>query len=428
MKTQFKKLLVFTILCCLISINVAFGGYEYNSISLFNFDANCIKKYTYEVDKAFILDDNHTAYHVQLDDERKLVLKVMKTEAGFKDINTNLTIVYDCQSVKGLQPNFVVGVNNGSSPVFVKDNGKYYPVSYAEYNVDNESFFSSFAPPHHSFVYEYTNVYNPLETLRPAALDALDYDTRNYYYSTEQERENYQFAYLQMYRDVCANRPYSIVTPRSGFGQENPYKFEDENTNPAITETSFGTKQIYRTCQHPVEVKHIKRIGVSERSYEEDGTTYTSKLVAINGVPLSTYLETHKYNSENTKKGLDLAEPVVWEYDLTKPVVNSKYPPKYIIGSPKLDNNTAKESAKGVENIPKTYNTEVTNTPKNTNNTIVLNVPEIKAEGITHTVEVGETLYSISKKYNISVLNIKIDNQLSENTIEIGQKLIISAN
>lgn len=42
-----------------------------------------------------------------------------------------------------------------------------------------------------------------------------------------------------------------------------------------------------------------------------------------------------------------------------------------------------------------------------------------------HVVEVGETLYSISKKYGLSTLQLKTLNQLEENTIEIGQKLKI---
>jgi flagellum-specific peptidoglycan hydrolase FlgJ len=44
----------------------------------------------------------------------------------------------------------------------------------------------------------------------------------------------------------------------------------------------------------------------------------------------------------------------------------------------------------------------------------------------THTVQKGETLYSISRKYNITVQKLKKDNNLSDNTISIGQKLRIN--
>jgi LysM repeat protein len=42
-----------------------------------------------------------------------------------------------------------------------------------------------------------------------------------------------------------------------------------------------------------------------------------------------------------------------------------------------------------------------------------------------HIVESGETLYSISKKYNMTVIQLKQINHLEENNIEIGQELII---
>lgn len=46
--------------------------------------------------------------------------------------------------------------------------------------------------------------------------------------------------------------------------------------------------------------------------------------------------------------------------------------------------------------------------------------------GSTHEVEKGDTLYSISKKYNLSVDDLMRKNHLSDNTISIGQKLKIN--
>jgi LysM repeat protein len=42
-----------------------------------------------------------------------------------------------------------------------------------------------------------------------------------------------------------------------------------------------------------------------------------------------------------------------------------------------------------------------------------------------HIVKQGDTLFSISKKYNITVDAIKVKNNLSDNAISIGQTLII---
>ena len=42
-----------------------------------------------------------------------------------------------------------------------------------------------------------------------------------------------------------------------------------------------------------------------------------------------------------------------------------------------------------------------------------------------YTVKKGDTLYSISKKYNISIDEIKKNNNLKNNQLSIGQKLKI---
>ena len=52
-------------------------------------------------------------------------------------------------------------------------------------------------------------------------------------------------------------------------------------------------------------------------------------------------------------------------------------------------------------------------------------VPTVAADGSTHLVEKGDTLYSISKKYNITVDDLKKKNNLIDNAISIGQSLII---
>ncbi len=46
----------------------------------------------------------------------------------------------------------------------------------------------------------------------------------------------------------------------------------------------------------------------------------------------------------------------------------------------------------------------------------------------THVVSAGETLFSISKKYNVSIKNIQNWNVLNDNEIKIGQTLIIGTN
>jgi membrane-bound lytic murein transglycosylase D len=44
---------------------------------------------------------------------------------------------------------------------------------------------------------------------------------------------------------------------------------------------------------------------------------------------------------------------------------------------------------------------------------------------IIHTIQAGETIYRVSKLYNVTVENLKVWNNLTENTVEIGQELVI---
>ncbi len=83
--------------------------------------------------------------------------------------------------------------------------------------------------------------------------------------------------------------------------------------------------------------------------------------------------------------------------------------------------------------IARKYNTTVDNL-KNinnlTSNTLSIGqnlvIPSNSLEKIIYTVQKGDTLYSIAKKYNTSVDKIKNINKLITNILSIGQKLIIS--
>lgn len=59
----------------------------------------------------------------------------------------------------------------------------------------------------------------------------------------------------------------------------------------------------------------------------------------------------------------------------------------------------------------------------------ILRVPlkEYKISGILHTVDQGETLYRISKTYDVSVDDLKRWNNLVDNSISVGQKLSIGS-
>ncbi len=55
----------------------------------------------------------------------------------------------------------------------------------------------------------------------------------------------------------------------------------------------------------------------------------------------------------------------------------------------------------------------------------ILKIPVSTTSNIEYIVKAGDTLYSIASTYNTTVNNIKAKNNLINNTLQIGQKLII---
>ncbi len=99
-----------------------------------------------------------------------------------------------------------------------------------------------------------------------------------------------------------------------------------------------------------------------------------------------------------------------------------KYPTKLITI---IENYKLYEFDKVKKTDLKKYQKEVKNTkPKSTSVKTTTKTTKVLS-GKTHTVKKGETLYSISRKYKITVQQLKKSNNLSGNTISIGQKLII---
>lgn len=62
---------------------------------------------------------------------------------------------------------------------------------------------------------------------------------------------------------------------------------------------------------------------------------------------------------------------------------------------------------------------------KDLNNGEDFEKPVVIEKAIFYEVQKGETLYAISRKFNISVANLKAINNLKDNTLAIGQKLLV---
>ena len=108
-----------------------------------------------------------------------------------------------------------------------------------------------------------------------------------------------------------------------------------------------------------------------------------------------------------------------------------------VLKLPKVDeivtvNEYIVKSGDSLYSIAKKYNTSVDELKSLNNLTSSmlsvgqkLNIPVIEEVSNVYTVKSGDNLYSIARKFNTTVNEIKSKNNLSSNTLSIGQKLII---
>lgn len=95
-----------------------------------------------------------------------------------------------------------------------------------------------------------------------------------------------------------------------------------------------------------------------------------------------------------------------------------KYPEKLIGLIERYNLHQFDAEVLGIE-FTSAINTAVETQSKNQKDKEIVQTEEI------HVVEQGDTLYSISKKYNLSVDALKVKNNLTSNALSIGQELII---
>ena len=108
-----------------------------------------------------------------------------------------------------------------------------------------------------------------------------------------------------------------------------------------------------------------------------------------------------------------------------------------IIGIPTTNTNYSVKQGDTLYSIAKKFDTTI-NKIKQLNNLLTDNLAigqnlklpltdytEVETTTVNHTVKPGETLYSIAKKYNTTIGNIKEKNNLNSNLLLVGQTLLI---
>ena len=417
MKTTILTL--FAIFCT----SVFYGQSNYDkdvATLLVNFDPSYMKKYEYQTDKDYVVEESYTNYHIPLDKERTLILKIFTKTQQVANVPTDNYTVLSKQDLFSVNRSLISRVNTLATNLYFRIDKELYKVDYTIYKKMEKTQMSYFAPPHFSFLFQYKEDYYPGQAIQVNG-DEWGFVTRHFYHGASEVEGIQNDVLLKMYNDACYKRPYGVTTPLSKVGEQNPYK--------SVRSKVTGEK-MFRSCQHPIQSEYLKGIGLYKEFYQEDGKTYRSELVSIDDIPIKTYLKLAKPN---------------YKYD--EPKVTAPNASGYAMKSPSTNNGSGDLNIS--DNIPgkKTvYTTKgvSSNEYKRTSKIIPMVQPTIKqaeVKGIQitakptikqneniHRVVKGETLYRLSKRYNISVYQLKNINNLKNNIIEINQELVVRAN
>lgn len=357
------------------------------------------KKYQYRTDPDYIVEESYTNYHVPVDDEYTIILKVQQSTEGVRNIKTQRMSAAD---IARIDRDFVHRVNGYATPLYLQKDGLYYQVSYVLLHKFTPERMTYYAPPHLSFYYRYGERYYPGENIYIEGSDEIDYAVRHFYHGTTEVSGIRNDVLLKMYRDACYNREYGVTTPLSPLGTPNPQL--------QLTSTKTG-QPLYRSCQHPIQSEYLYGIGLYKEFYMEGDKVFMSKLVSIDDIPIADYLS----GSRNVTENLIFAAN---DSDLFTDAL--------------ADNNGAPATARSLDDLMADGNT-----PRGVAAPSAAQKYEVVAQrkalpviggakpAQKHKVSTGDTLYSISKQYNVSIDHLKELNQLLDNTIYIDQELII---
>jgi LysM repeat protein len=209
----------------------------------------------------------------------------------------------------------------------------------------------------------------------------------------------------EAYHIVTAGQTMYAISQQFGIKLKHLYK--KNRMKPGQEPVIGATIYLRRKRRTPPELRDPKAETkvTLPKAEEVKKEPYTEK-------PMVTITPGEENKFEEPKKENKTAPVDLIEVD-PKPEVNGEKPKK---GDPK-DNFVEKGG-------DKKYNVEIENKNKETN----YNKKQLDKKIEYHEVQKGETLFAISRKYGISVDQIKELNDLKDYNLSVGQKLIINQN
>lgn len=396
-----KTLTLSLLLVCFVQFGFTQNVFEKEKDKLvINFDQSTMKKYVYQTDNNYVVEENYTNYHVAINSEKTLIVKVLNVTKTAKITGKALS----AQDFKHINKDIVHRVNTGEMPLYINipnaSENQMFEADYVILRTMNAGKMTYFAPPHFSFEYQLSGDYYPGQTV--VGDDYVrEYAMQFFFHGQTEVAGIKNNVLLKIYNDACAKRPYAVTTPRSPQGQNNIYK--------ELKSSQTGEK-LYRSCLHPIQSEYLEGIGLYKEFYEEDGQTYTSKLISIDGVPIQQYLKLNAQNikwanEEKAQNALSEVEPIRTE------IPNEYFGGETVFGLTQKGVKDSKIQPLIQEFVKPSMDK--------------LEAPHLIKTGIIHTVEKGETLYRLAKQYNTTVEQLKDLNELDNNTIIVNQELLI---
>lgn len=369
---------------------------------LVNFEKTYMKKYEYETDREYLVEDNYTNYVMKLDDKRTLIFKVVNKEKAPNKISTSNYDMFTFGKAQTVNMDFVKRVNTGATTMYLaepitQNTNEIYKIDRITYIEDDGQKLNYFAYPFTSFNYTYDGDHYPMEELYPIRLGGDQFELRTYFSQRTSEFEHDKHVFIKMYREVCANRAIGITVNRT------PAHVTAADIN--AENLARGGKMILRTCQHAITMEYIPQVGIVREYYEELGKIYESNLKSIDGLPLQTYLMVNKPGGSVYSPDVPFAAN---EFDAEEPIFAFAESNNRLKGG---TNNTTSLNINSDDNLITIGNEVFSNTSAEMN--------------ITHKVATGDTLYNLSKRYGTTVDAIRKLNNLNTNVIKIGQDLKI---
>lgn len=378
---------------------------------------SCVQQYYYKAADNTVkgLTDEYFDFHIKLNAQERTVVRTQlmgtykKSEYALTNniVNCENKTTHTFQSLTGQ-------IANGEKEVYFieedVDNYHVYKGINAVYDIYYPKYFYSHSPDY-AFRYVYDNNYKPSQKLKEDERSGV----ATMYAGKDKKGCNEQFGIVQMPEHACSTqvskeylRDIGLYIEKNDDGffilkeidhmELNAYlkwrcsgfrsDFDPNNPNPAPVQIS--TSNTYELLPGRNTSKGDAR-NVSQTaqgslviaSYDKNGTAISDDNAIQGNTPKGENIIPQQYSETITSDYINTGDFVIAPYE------------------------------NGESAVPEEYNQPIENKVDNT---------KINQK---HTVAKGETLYSLSKEYNVSVDDIKSWNKLSTNIIEVGDQLVV---